>query len=120
MPPRPRPPSLAKRYRPQEVPLLNPAPNDNLPAQCRKVGMRIGDVGVWRDDGSSLEVLFNACLPVDDPLHEQLGVPQGFVPFVLEKKAMVKTRYHSPGTVISTGRKWKASLDAGASSIIPQ
>nr|GAT54561.1 predicted protein [Mycena chlorophos] len=120
MRPRARSPAAAKLYHPKEISLLNPAPNDNLPAQSREVGMRIGDVGVWRDGGASFEVLFNACLPAEDPLHEQLGVPEGFVPFVLEKKAVVKTAYHSPETVISTGSRWETSLDAGASSIIPQ
>ncbi|KAJ7067429.1 hypothetical protein C8F01DRAFT_667634 [Mycena amicta] len=98
-------------------PLYTPEPNQNLPAEYQKVGVSIGDVGLFRD--GSFEVLFNACWPPGYSINAQFGVPSGFEPFTVEKSAVTKRLYHSPGTIITTAAICEVSLGVGASSVIP-
>ncbi|KAJ7067422.1 hypothetical protein C8F01DRAFT_667529 [Mycena amicta] len=99
------------------IPLFTPEPNENLPAEYQQVGVSIGDVGVLRD--GSFEVLFNTCRPTEHSINGQFGVPEGFELFKLDKSAVSKRMYHSPGSIITTAAVCEVSLGAGASSIIP-
>ncbi|KAF9260084.1 hypothetical protein L218DRAFT_626576 [Marasmius fiardii PR-910] len=61
-------------------PLWIPEPNDELPVEYLEGGIRIGDVGVLRTDGS-FGFIFNACCTANDPVNAN-GVPDGFQPLV--------------------------------------
>ncbi|KIK60187.1 hypothetical protein GYMLUDRAFT_614472 [Collybiopsis luxurians FD-317 M1] len=49
-------------------PLWQPKPDEHLPEEYRRVGVRIGDVGILNDSGG-FDYLFNACLPADHPVN---------------------------------------------------
>ncbi|KAJ7843699.1 hypothetical protein B0H13DRAFT_2209677, partial [Mycena leptocephala] len=58
-------------------PLYVPRPRINLPAQYRREGVAIGDVGRVTPDGN-FDFFFNIYLPADHPINA--NVPEGFVP----------------------------------------
>lgn len=58
-------------------PLWFPEPSMGLPLEYYRDGVQIGDVGVITTHGS-FDVFFNICLPVDHPLRDYYGVPEGF------------------------------------------
>ncbi|GAV99971.1 Pkinase-domain-containing partial [Lentinula edodes] len=49
-------------------PLWLPKPHQGLPEEYRRVGVRIGDVGILNELGG-FDYLFNACLPADHPVN---------------------------------------------------
>ncbi|PPQ73815.1 hypothetical protein CVT26_012156, partial [Gymnopilus dilepis] len=59
------------------LPLWIPQCNIQLPVEYRKIGVRIGDVGIVTHEGA-FDCLFNICLPQEDPINSL--VPDGFVP----------------------------------------
>lgn len=96
---------------------FTPEPSDNLPAEYRQSGVRIGDVGIWSED--SFDVVFNACLPVTDPINRVHGVPRDFKPISLLPGDISKhLTYYSPKSVLASGRVSYAALDARASSMV--
>ncbi|KAJ7141151.1 hypothetical protein C8R44DRAFT_564035, partial [Mycena epipterygia] len=64
----------------------------------------------------SFEVVFNTCLPATHAINAVQGVPEDFVPFVLEPRQISKRPYHSPGTVITSAKVNQMTLDVGAST----
>ncbi|TRM64883.1 hypothetical protein BD626DRAFT_236973 [Schizophyllum amplum] len=58
-------------------PLWVPEPLANLPPSYQQSGVRIGDVGVVTKEGA-FSMLFNICLPADDPINSYGGVPLEF------------------------------------------
>ncbi|KAJ7434208.1 hypothetical protein FB451DRAFT_1063574 [Mycena latifolia] len=108
---------LYRRLRSQNhgIPQFTPEPNENLPLEYRRVGVSIGDVGIWSED--SFDVLFNACWPATHSINAIQGVPEDFVPFPLEARDISRRLYHSPGSVIANAKVHKIALDVGASSI---
>ncbi|KAJ3852422.1 hypothetical protein EV368DRAFT_16973, partial [Lentinula lateritia] len=49
-------------------PLWSPKPHQGLPEEYRRVGVRVGDVGILNELGG-FDYLFNACLPADHPVN---------------------------------------------------
>ena len=81
-------------------PLWIPEPNENLSYEYRQRGVSIGDVGIITCNGG-FDFLFNICLPATDPINRG-GVPEGFVPVILDATDVVKERFRfPPGATIS-------------------
>ena len=59
-------------------PLWIPDPDQNLHLDCRRTGVRIGDVGIITDSGAFF-FLFNICLPHNDPVNPRM-LPEHFAP----------------------------------------
>jgi hypothetical protein len=59
------------------VPLYIPTPSENSPSEYKRRGIHIGDVGVFREDGS-FDYFFSIAYPSDDPINKHRGVPEGF------------------------------------------
>ena len=59
-------------------PLWVPDPNQALPLDYRRTGVRIGDVGIINDTGG-FSFLFNICLPRDHPVNPR-DLPENFAP----------------------------------------
>ncbi|KAJ7817011.1 hypothetical protein B0H13DRAFT_1530743, partial [Mycena leptocephala] len=98
------------------IPQFTPEPNENLPIDYQKVGVSIGDVGIWRD--GSFEVLFNACWPATRSINGAHGVPEGFAPFPLYSRDISKRAYHSPGSIIASAKVFEVALNTGISSVV--
>ncbi|KAJ6561702.1 hypothetical protein B0H19DRAFT_943391, partial [Mycena capillaripes] len=99
------------------IPQFTPEPSDNLPIEYQKVGVSIGDVGIWHD--GSFDVLFNTCRPATQSINGIYGVPDGFEPFPLQSHHISKRAYHSPGSIIASARMSGIALNLGASSLVP-
>ena len=59
-------------------PLWIPDPDQNLHLDCRRTGVRIGDVGIITKSGA-FSFLFNICLPHNHPLNPRM-LPENFAP----------------------------------------
>ncbi|KIK62478.1 hypothetical protein GYMLUDRAFT_116705, partial [Collybiopsis luxurians FD-317 M1] len=59
-------------------PLWDPKPDEYLPEEYRREGVRIGDVGFLNESGG-FDYLFNACLPAEHPVNA------GRVPYDFEQ-----------------------------------
>jgi len=59
-------------------PLWHPQPHRNLPAEYRRNGVNIGDVGIVTS-GGIFDFLFNICLPSHHPINGN-RVPDNFRP----------------------------------------
>ncbi|KAJ6561708.1 hypothetical protein B0H19DRAFT_1233619 [Mycena capillaripes] len=95
---------------------LTPEPNDNLPVEYKKIGVSVGDVGIWRD--GSFDVLFNACSPATHSINAIHGVPEDFEPFLLRTHEISKRAYHSPGSIIASAKVSQVTVQARASSVV--
>ncbi|KAJ7913963.1 hypothetical protein B0H13DRAFT_1611992 [Mycena leptocephala] len=98
------------------IPQFTPEPNENLPIEYQKIGVSIGDVGIWRD--GSFEVLFNATWPKTHSINGVHGVPEGFAPFPLYSRDVSKREYHSPGSIIASAKVVEVALNTGVSSVV--
>ncbi|KAF5371100.1 hypothetical protein D9757_010795 [Collybiopsis confluens] len=78
-------------------PLWKPKPDENLPEDYRRFGVRIGDVG-FLGDGGGFEYLFNACHPADHPINLH-RVPRDFEPLLTinDRNISGSTQEYSPG-----------------------
>jgi hypothetical protein len=73
--------------------LYVPEPNRQLPIAYRRVGIRIGDVGVITPDGG-FSFLFNICVPHDNPINPRI-LPEDFSPFQPDVDIMEFSRFKS-------------------------
>lgn len=82
-------------------PLWKPKPDERLPEEYRRVGVRIGDIGILNDSGG-FDYLFNACLSADHPVN--FGrVPQDFVQLIVDDNDTVgSTREYGSGFHIAS------------------
>jgi hypothetical protein len=62
-------------------PLYIPTPPENAPEAYKRRGIQIGDVGVFRPNGS-FEAFFSIVCTEDHPMHCNHGVPTGFSPYI--------------------------------------
>src|SRR5882762_5380510 len=97
-------------------PLFNPAPDDNLPAEYRRKGVSIGDVGILTSDGG-FDFLFNICVPHDDPVNHY-GVPNDFENVSEFKPPIQISRqegFHQTDTVIASTSMRSKDINANIS-----
>ncbi|CAA7260421.1 unnamed protein product [Cyclocybe aegerita] len=78
-----------------------PEPHRNLPTECRRMGVRIGDVGIITPRGS-FSLLFNVFNDVD-PTHTSL-LPEAFVPLepFLQATDVAKIIEFRPGSYLAS------------------
>lgn len=82
-------------------PLWKPRPDEHLPEEYRRIGVRIGDIGILNDSGG-FDYLFNGCLPADHPIN--IGrVPEGFKQLqVSDSDTTGSTREYEPGSCVAS------------------
>ena len=92
--------------------LYIPQPNRRLPIAYRRVGIRIGDVGVITPDGG-FNFLFNICVPHDDPANPPI-LPQGFSPLqpALTDVDVVEFSQYNPGSYLASTSIEKKESDS--------
>lgn len=61
-------------------PLWIPSPSTSLPIVNRKLGVSLGDVGVFTRN-AGFDYLFNIFHDATHPINAAVGIPEGFVPF---------------------------------------
>ncbi|KAJ6560135.1 hypothetical protein B0H19DRAFT_945502, partial [Mycena capillaripes] len=80
-------------------PLYIPGPQINLPAEYRRCGVAIGDVGRVNAEGD-FEFFFNIYLPADHPIN--VNVPEDFVPLSPYDPMDIGHYDFDPGDYVST------------------
>ncbi|KAF8133077.1 hypothetical protein K438DRAFT_1641830 [Mycena galopus ATCC 62051] len=81
------------------VPLIHPKPPGNLPAQYRRKGVAIGDVGTVTAEGV-FDFFFNIYLPADDPINED--IPEDFVALPPYREKDVIYDHIDPGDYVAS------------------
>ncbi|KAJ7649719.1 hypothetical protein FB45DRAFT_1464 [Roridomyces roridus] len=81
-------------------PLYVPAPLDNLPADYKRKGVSIGDVGTVTPQGV-FRFFFNIYLPADHPINDN-DVPDNFSPLTKYDSKSVVLRNYLPEDFVST------------------
>ncbi|KAF7336872.1 Pleiotropic drug resistance ABC transporter protein [Mycena venus] len=89
-------------------PLYVPGPQRNLPAEYRKSGVQIGDVGRITPEGI-FDFFFNIYLPPEHPINA--NIPEDFVPLSPYNPIDVVHHVFDPGNHVSTSSVQK--LDIG-------
>ncbi|KAF8126413.1 hypothetical protein K438DRAFT_1520690, partial [Mycena galopus ATCC 62051] len=85
-------------YQGRGFPLYIPEPPGNLPAQYRRKGVTIGDIGTVTAEGV-FDFLFNIYLLADDPINED--IPEDFVALPPYREKDVIYRHIDPGNYVS-------------------
>ncbi|KAJ7643390.1 hypothetical protein DFH06DRAFT_944485, partial [Mycena polygramma] len=102
--------------RKRAFPLYVPGPQRNLPAEYRKTGVAIGDVGRITPEGI-FDFFFNIYFPADHPINES-DVPEDFYPLPrYTSKDILDTEY-DPGNYVSTALVQKLDLYPPATNFI--
>jgi hypothetical protein len=74
-----------------------------LPIPYRRQGVRIGDVGIFTDDGG-FDFLFNICVPIGDPINPE-ELPENFAPIypsINPRIDICKFPRFSPGSYLAS------------------
>ncbi|KAJ7909983.1 hypothetical protein B0H13DRAFT_618171 [Mycena leptocephala] len=83
------------------VPLYGPEPRPSLPAEYRRNGVAIGDVGRLTPEGT-FDFFFNIFLPADHPVNNN-NVPEDFHPLPsYASNGDISDKDHDPGDHVST------------------
>ncbi|KAJ6598055.1 hypothetical protein B0H10DRAFT_1752308, partial [Mycena sp. CBHHK59/15] len=91
-------------------PLYVPGPPGHLPAEYRRHGVAIGDVGRVTPEGK-FDFFFNIYLPADHPINGNF-VPQNFCPLTPYTLRDVFYLDYEPGNYVSTSSIHKLDLDS--------
>ncbi|KAG7089220.1 hypothetical protein E1B28_010921 [Marasmius oreades] len=95
-----------------------PEPNNKLPPEYLEGGVRIGDIGVLRADGS-FGFIFNVCCHASHPVNRN-GVPDGFQPLDWnDLNAHGTNDYFPRGDPIVSGGAETRALDIEGSVTVP-
>ncbi|PBK99970.1 hypothetical protein ARMGADRAFT_525229 [Armillaria gallica] len=97
-------------------PLWIPEPDGHLPEAYSGKGVRVGDVGILRNDGG-FDYLFNACIPADDPINKG-RVPEGFEPIICAAIREVETM-HKRGSDIRSASVSRVEMSMGGAAESP-
>ena len=98
-------------------PLWITDPDQNLHLDCRRTGVRIGDVGIITDSGAFF-FLFNICLPHNDPVNPRM-LPEHFAPISppIEASDISKFGVFKNGSYLASSSV-KTSQDGSAISCV--
>ncbi|CAA7270462.1 unnamed protein product [Cyclocybe aegerita] len=99
-------------------PLWNSGPNNNLPVEYRRTGVRLGDVGIITSWGS-FSFLFNIFVPADDPVNAG-RVPEGFIPlpFSIHAIDVDKRSEFGPKSYIASGTSSVNMSESDSASVL--
>ncbi|KAK0188409.1 hypothetical protein F5146DRAFT_1202665 [Armillaria mellea] len=97
-------------------PLWIPKPDGHLPEAYRGKGVRVGDVGILRNDGG-FDYLFNACKSADDPINKG-RVPEGFKPIICADIRKIETM-HKRGSDICNANVSRVEMSMGGAAESP-
>ncbi|KAJ6506267.1 hypothetical protein C8R47DRAFT_1209458 [Mycena vitilis] len=81
-------------------PLYVPGPSQNLPAEYRRSGVAIGDVGRITSEGI-FDFFFNIYLPANDPINNN-NVPDDYVPMEPYTAEDISSLWYDAGSHVST------------------
>ncbi|CAK5275103.1 unnamed protein product [Mycena citricolor] len=81
-------------------PLYDPSPQRNMPAEYKKKGICIGDVGRISPDGF-FDFFFNIFLPAEHPVNDN-DVPAGFSPLAPYTRKEVSFKTIRPGAFVAS------------------
>ncbi|KAK7030255.1 hypothetical protein VNI00_014272 [Paramarasmius palmivorus] len=95
-----------------------PEPNEALPAEYTREGIRLGDVGLITLDGG-FDFLFNICLPADDPINRSRGTPEQFRPLPCDGQVFQNSHFFKPGEPVYSRRATCRQISVGGSATIP-
>ena len=73
-----------------------------LPIPYRAQGVRVGDVGIFTENGG-FDFLFNICVPIDDPINPR-SLPENFIPISppVDPTDIRKFAEFSPGSYLAS------------------
>ncbi|KAK0489408.1 hypothetical protein IW261DRAFT_413233 [Armillaria novae-zelandiae] len=97
-------------------PLWIPEPDGRLPEAYRGKGVRVGDVGILRNDGG-FDYLFNACKPADNPINKG-RIPEGFEPIISADVREIETM-HKRGSDIRSASVSRVEMSIGGAAESP-
>ncbi|KAK0489398.1 hypothetical protein IW261DRAFT_1557885 [Armillaria novae-zelandiae] len=97
-------------------PLWIPEPDERLLEAYRGKGVRVGDVGILRND-RGFDYLFNACKPADDPINKG-RVPEGFEPIISTDVREIETM-HKQGSDIRSASVSRVEMSIGGAAESP-
>ncbi|KAF9254829.1 hypothetical protein L218DRAFT_885447, partial [Marasmius fiardii PR-910] len=96
-----------------------PEPNNELTPEYRQTGIRIGDVGILRSDGS-FDFMFNVCCSADDEVNRlNYGVPDDFEQLQWNGRKRRTANIFPPGEVVLSRGAKKKTLDVESTASVP-
>ena len=83
----------------------------NLPIPYRAQGVRVGDVGIFTENGG-FDFLFNICVPGDDPINPR-KLPENFIPISppVNPTDIRKFAEFSPGSYLTSSSVAESRTD---------
>lgn len=82
-----------------------------LPIPYRAQGVRVGDVGIFTENGG-FDFLFNICVPRDDPINPR-NLPENFTPISppVDQTDIRKFAEFSPGSYLASSSVAESRTD---------
>jgi len=89
-----------------------------LPIPYRAQGVRVGDVGIFTENGG-FDFLFNICVPRDDPINPR-NLPENFIPISpsVDPTDIRKFTEFSPGSYLASSLFADSRTDPSESSYV--
>ncbi|KAK7030238.1 hypothetical protein VNI00_014255 [Paramarasmius palmivorus] len=95
-----------------------PEPNEALSSEYTDEGIRFGDVGLIRSDGS-FDFLFNICLPAHHIINKSCGTPENFIPVTWNGQIHRNSGFFKAGKPVYSRRAKCREISVEAMAAIP-